>query len=131
MPDSTNIFEEKPDHDTLGGRFARAREAAGLGIEQLAWQLGVDIACVRAWESDRAQPDTWRLTTIAGLFGVSLSWLLHGVGTSPSEDAAGAAAWADAQLDRLRALHAETGSIIARLEIDLARRRQVDARQLV
>jgi HTH-type transcriptional regulator, cell division transcriptional repressor len=122
VPNTTNIFEQKPDFDTLGGRLSRAREASGMSLKDLAWRLGVKKATVQIWESDRAEPGSHRLTMLAGLLQVSLSWLLHGVGTGPSElhdDEAVEAA--DSQLQRLRKLHAETGDLIARLQNDLNR----------
>ena len=38
---TTNIYDDLPDQDTLGGRLARAREAAGMSTAQLARRLGV------------------------------------------------------------------------------------------
>ena len=121
MPNTTNIFEQKPDFDTLGGRLSRAREASGMSLKDLAWRLGVKKATVQIWESDRAEPGSHRLTTLAGLLQVSLSWILHGVGTGPSEPHEQVFEAADSQLQRLRMLHAETGALIARLESDLHR----------
>lgn len=124
MPDSTTIFCNEPDLDTIGGRLSRAREAAGLSVKDMAWRLGLKIATIKAWESDRAQPDARMLTMISGLLGVSLSWVLHGVGTSPDErDDAALVDSVGSQLDRLRLLHAETGHLITRIEGDLERLR--------
>ncbi|PSJ65853.1 helix-turn-helix domain-containing protein [Kumtagia ephedrae] len=125
MPDSTSIFDETPDFDTIGGRLSRARETTGLSVKELAWRLGVKMATVKAWESDRSQPDARRLTMLSGLLNVSLSWVLHGIGTSPDEpDPSELAVAVSAQLDRLKLLHVETGHLITRLEGDLARLRQ-------
>lgn len=125
MPDSTTIFSDEPDFDTIGGRLLRAREAAGLSVRDMAWRLGLKIATVKAWESDRAQPDARMLTMISGLLSVSLSWILHGIGTSPDErDDAALVVSVGAQLDRLRLLHAETGHLITRIEGDLQRLRE-------
>ena len=57
MSDTTNIFEEMPDVDTVGGRISRASER--LRPERqgtLAWRLGVKMATVNAWERDRSEP---------------------------------------------------------------------------
>lgn len=125
MPDSTNIFDETPDFDTIGGRLSRAREAAGLTVKDLAWRLGVKMATVNAWESDRSQPDARRLTMLSGMLNVSLSWLLQGIGASPAEpDSSALVGSVSAQLDRLRLLHVETGHLISRLEGDLTRLRE-------
>ena len=96
MPNTTNIYQQSPDMDTTGGRLSRAREAAGLTVKQLAWRLGV-----------------------------SLSWILHGVGAAPVEasedDAEESLEALAAQLDRLKSLHTETGQLIGRLQQDIAR----------
>lgn len=125
MSDTTNIFEEDPDNDTFGGRLSRAREASGLSVKELAWRLGVKIATVNAWESDRSQPGSHRLANLAGLLQVSLSWILHGIGIGPSDDIANDMAdetsrGMTADLVRLRLLHVETGMLIDKLrgEID-------------
>ena len=108
MSDTTNIYEESPDLDTIGGRLSRARGSSGLSIKQLAMRLGVKTATVQAWESDRSQPGSHRLTMLSGLLGVSLSWILHGVGIAPAEEmeASQKAGLLNAQLDRLVLLHA-------------------------
>jgi len=128
VSDTTNIFEETPDDDTTGGRLSRAREASGLSVKDLAWRLGVKIATVKAWESDRSQPSSHRLANIAGLLKVSLSWIVHGVGIGPSEDEHPATDGLQtnpeiaAQLNRLRLLHVETGLLLERMNGAAARR---------
>ena len=117
MSDTTNIFEEDPDMDTVGGRISRAREASGLSAKELAWRLGVRMAAVNAWESDRSLPSSHRLANLAGLLQVSLSWLLHGVGIGPSDDfAAETSQEMTLQLNQLRLLHVETGLLIEKLK---------------
>lgn len=117
MSDTKNIFEEDPDLDTIGGRISRAREASGLSAKELAWRLGVKVATVHAWESDRSQPSSHRLSTLAGLLQVSLSWIVHGIGIGPSDDLAGETSREmTAQLDQLRLLHVETGLLIEKLK---------------
>jgi transcriptional regulator with XRE-family HTH domain len=122
VSDTTNIFEEEPDMDTIGGRISRAREASGLSVRELAWRLGVKIATVNAWESDRSQPSSHRLANLSGLLQVSLSWIVHGVGIGPSDDiAAETNAEMNAQLDQLRLLHVETGLLIEKLKGEVGR----------
>lgn len=122
MPNTMNIFEESPDHDTFGGRFSRARDASGLSTENLAWRLGVKATTINAWETDRSLPGSHRLTLLSGLMGVSLSWLLYGIGTGPSEptDDETADAVAD-QLARLKLLHLETGQLLGTIQGNLDR----------
>lgn len=117
--EANNIFEQRPDRDTVGGRISRAREASGLSGKDLAWRLGVKNVTVKGWESDRAQPSSHRLVALSGLLQVSLSWILHGVGIGPSEedDPVHEAAGEEvaAQIARLRLLHVETGTLIEQL----------------
>lgn len=122
MHDTVNIYSQKPDFDTMGGRLSRARDAAGLSITELARRLGVKNSTLQAWESDRSQPRANRLAMLAGILNVSPSWLLYGVGQSPSDESG--AALIDAlttNLLRLRRAHEESGRLIAQLERDLAR----------
>ncbi|QPC87607.1 helix-turn-helix domain-containing protein [Mesorhizobium sp. NBSH29] len=120
MSDAMNIYEEIPDLDTIGGRISRARDAAGLSVKEIAWQLGVKIATINAWESDRSLPGSHRMNRLAGMMGVSISWLLHGVGTAPAE--ANSEQTVDnvtSQLEKLKLLHVETGELIGRIQKDL------------
>ena len=79
MDDSSeNWFDA--DVATFGDRLAAAREAAGMSQEDLAKRLGVKLATLRKWEDDWAEPRANRLSMIAGLLGVSMSWLITGVG---------------------------------------------------
>ncbi|MEL6641464.1 MAG: helix-turn-helix domain-containing protein [Pseudomonadota bacterium] len=71
------------DAATLGDRLAAAREAAGLSQSQLATQLGVKPETLEAWENDWKEPRANRLQMLTGLLGVSLRWLLSGVGDGP------------------------------------------------
>ena len=71
--------------DTIGGRIARAREAAGLTVAQAARRLGVKTATWQGWENDRAEPRSNKLMMMAGAFGVSPIWLLGGYGDGPTE----------------------------------------------
>lgn len=122
VSDTMNIFEELPDEDTIGGRIGRAREAAGLSVKQVAWRLGVKVATIKAWESDRSQPGSHRLTNLAGLLHVSLSWIVHGVGIGPAEDLDDETNQEmSQQLDRLRLLHLETGQLIEKLKGEVER----------
>lgn len=128
MSDTANIFEQDPDLDTFGGRLQRAREAAGLSVRDLAWRLGVMIATVQGWESDRAQPSSHRLATLSGMLSVSLSWLLHGIGTgTPDGEAPPSPLAVDEQLSRLVNLHVQTGELIGRLQSDIERLRSSPA----
>jgi transcriptional regulator with XRE-family HTH domain len=71
--------------DTVGGRISLARETTQLSIAQAARRLGVMTASWNSWECDRDEPRGNRLTMMAGLLGVSPSWLLTGLGSGPQE----------------------------------------------
>ena len=73
--------------DTLGGRISLARETKAISIEKAAERLGVLPSSWNAWECDRDVPRANRLTVMAGVLGVSPSWLLAGVGEGPMEQA--------------------------------------------
>jgi HTH-type transcriptional regulator, cell division transcriptional repressor len=78
------------DVATLGDRIAAAREEAGMTAKQLAKRLGVKTSTLEDWEEDRADPRANRLTTMAGMLGVSVVWLLTGEGagvTPPGQTA--------------------------------------------
>lgn len=80
-PDQAGWFSDEAA--TLGDRLAGAREAAGLHQKELAARLGVKHATLRKWEDDLAEPRANRLQMLAGMLGVSLSWLLTGTGDGP------------------------------------------------
>ena len=122
MPDTANIYTVPPDADTMGGRMLRARDAAGLSIADVAARLGVRKTTVQAWENDRSQPRANKMQMIAGLLNVSLSWLLHGVGTGPTEDDGTRLLESMAlQLDRLKRMQHESQLLAARIESDMRR----------
>lgn len=74
-------FDE--DTATFGDRMAGARERAGLSQGQLAKQMGVKLGTVLKWEEDLSEPRANKLQMMAGVLGVSLSWLLTGEGDGP------------------------------------------------
>lgn len=63
---------------SIGPRIAIAREHVGMSVEELATHLGVTRDSVVAWESDERAPRANRLLMMAGILGVSLTWLLEG-----------------------------------------------------
>ena len=122
MPATRSIYSSAPDMDTMGGRLSRARDATGLTVAQLARCVGVKTATIQAWESDRSQPRANRLATLAGVLNVSLSWVLHGIGTAPAEDnPSELVKTISVQLERLKRLQEESEQLVAQIEDDLAR----------
>lgn len=65
---------------TLGDRLAAARQHAGLTQAALGAKLGVGPRIISAWENDRSEPRANSLTTLSGLLGTTVSWLLIGAG---------------------------------------------------
>lgn len=82
MEDVTQQNEDwfSEDTSTFGDRLAGAREAAGMTQAQLAKRLGVKLTAMQSWEEDLSEPRANRLTMMAGIIGVSFSWLLNGEG---------------------------------------------------
>ena len=114
--------ERENDIDTLGGRLSRARDASGMSTAQFARRLGVKTATVQAWESDRSEPRSSRLSMIAGILNVSTPWLLHGVGEAPPDDPRNdAIAVLQGQVLKLRTAHEDAGAILERIEDELRR----------
>ncbi len=119
MAEDQGWFSE--DTATFGDRLAGARDAAGLSQAGLAGKLGVKQTVVVSWENDLKEPRANRLQMMAGILGVSMSWLLTGAGEGP-EAPDDATALSDDVLDLLaemRALRsqiAQAGEKLGRLE---------------
>lgn len=119
MSSSSTLPYTQTDQDTLGGRLVRAREARAFTSADVANRLGVKRETVAAWERDRSEPRINRLFMLAGILGVSPTWLMSGHGTGVPDE--------DEQMDKVpdalsaalmeaRRLHAETGRAIDSLE---------------
>lgn len=79
----TEDEEHTGSADTLGGRIVYAREAQDLTTSQLARRMGIKTETLHDWETDRAEPRSNRLLTLAGMLNVSPTWLLTGAGGAP------------------------------------------------
>jgi len=88
--------------DTLGGRIVHAREATGLSVSELGARLGVARKTIANWENDRAEPRSNKLSMLAGILGVSPTWLLAGKGAAPRDDADGESGALQGEVDRIR-----------------------------
>jgi transcriptional regulator with XRE-family HTH domain len=69
-----------PDSAPFGDRLAGAREHAGMTQAEMAERLGVEKATLQVWENDMAEPRANRLSMMAGLLNVSMTWLMNGTG---------------------------------------------------
>lgn len=76
---------------TFGDRIAAAREQAGMDQRALAKRLGIKLKTLQDWEYDLSEPRANKLSMMAGLLSISLTWLLTGEGegvTEPVDDPA-------------------------------------------
>ncbi|HET7412660.1 MAG TPA: helix-turn-helix domain-containing protein [Pararhizobium sp.] len=119
---NATVFNERSDPDTLGGRISRARDALNLTTSQLARRLGVKSETVHAWETDRSEPRANRLTMLAGMMGVSPTWLLNGVGDAPHDGRMDSELQLlHTRLSKLKEIQGEAGRLISSLESELMR----------
>ncbi len=119
MQDQDNWFGD--EIATFGDRLAGAREGAGLDQSGLAAKLGIKTQVVEAWENDLKEPRANRLQMMAGVLGVSITWLLTGEGEGPlaPEDDSFLEADVTELLAEMRALRSEikqSGDKLGRLE---------------
>ena len=114
-----------PDAATFGDRVAGARQAAGLTQEELAARLGVRLDTVEAWEDDRDEPRSNKLSMMAGVLNVSLPWLLTGTGgtgvDAPPDEG-------DRTLRDLKPLLADLGRLRAEISAAGARAAAIEER---
>lgn len=68
------------DMATLGDRITAARDAARMTQADLAKRVAVKKTTIRAWEEDLSEPRAAKLSMLAGLLNVSITWLLTGEG---------------------------------------------------
>ena len=106
---------------TFGDRLAAGRDAAGLTQKELAQRVGIKASTLRNWEEDLSEPRANRLSILAGILGVSLSWLLtgEGEGVAAPELEEGTQTDMTALLTDLRAVRAQMAQAtdaLARLE---------------
>ena len=98
-----------PEAATFGDRLAGAREAAGLSQKDFAKSLGVKFATLVSWENDTGEPRANRLQMLAGMLGVSLGWLMTGLGDglAAPDDATEIPADVAALMQEMRRLRAQ------------------------
>lgn len=109
------------DVATLGERIAVARENAGLDHEALAAALAVREGAVSDWEQDAAEPRPSTAQRLAGVLGVSLGWLLYGIGEGVPAPAEGEAAETHDLTERLLGELRETREMQERIGLRMAR----------
>ncbi|MCK4786247.1 MAG: helix-turn-helix domain-containing protein [Desulfobacteraceae bacterium] len=73
---------------SIGGRIAMAREKAGLTLEDLAFELRIDVASLKRIEKGRAVPDAMQMSKMLTPLVCDAEWLLAGLaplGTAEGE----------------------------------------------
>ena len=70
-----------PDKATFGDRLVAAREKSNLTQQDLAKRLGVKSSTIKSWENDNSEPRANRLSMLAGLLNVSITWLVSAEGS--------------------------------------------------
>ncbi len=103
---------------TLGGRIESARTAQGLTAAQLASRLGVLTKTVRTWQSDRSEPRTNKLVTLAGVLNVSVMWLMTGTEHDMERDMDNPyeTASLSSKIKRLLSLHQQASVMILEIQ---------------
>ena len=74
-----------PDKATFGDRLVAAREKSNLSQQDLATRLGVKNSTIKSWENDNSEPCANRLSMLAGLLNVSITWLISAEGFGVEE----------------------------------------------
>ncbi|NIZ60069.1 transcriptional regulator [Sedimentitalea sp. CY04] len=110
-----------PDAATFGDRVAGAREVASMTQAQLARRLGVKKATLLGWEQDLSEPRANKLSMMAGVLNVSMTWLITGEGegmSQPSEEIIVAGDFSEilAELREIRSEMRNNADRTARLE---------------
>ena len=73
------------DKATFGYRLVAARENSNLSQQDLAQRLGVKNSTIKSWENDNSEPRANRLSMLAGLLNVSITWLISTEGSCVEE----------------------------------------------
>ena len=74
-----------PDKATFGDRLVAARAKSNLSQQDLAERLGVKNSTIKSWENDNSEPRANRLSMLAGLLNVSITWLISAEGSGVEE----------------------------------------------
>ncbi len=100
----------------IATRITDARVSAGRTQTEIANQLGVKVSSLEKWERGTASPRSNRLTALAGILGVSVSWLIVGHGNEPTstDDR-------DEIRVELTRVHAQLADVLNEVDVLLAR----------
>ncbi len=115
------------EHNSIGLRIAEARVAVGLTIEQAALRAAIAKSTLKSWESDRAAPRPNKLQLLAGVLGVSMTWLLTGQDKYDTiSDAPNRLGKLEVKVARLGALQREVTELSNEIARDLENMRRID-----
>lgn len=92
--DLADFYAEPDGHDTaiddddvqIGLRIIEARAALDDSLDVVAERVGVTTETFEGWESGDLAVRPNHLNRLAGVLGISLSWLIMGRGTEPMVD---------------------------------------------
>ena len=106
------------EEHTLGGRISSARTAQGLTLAQLASRMGVLSKTIQSWQTDRSEPRTNKLVTLAGILNVSVLWLMTGTEPDVVGDAENLneTASLSSKIERLLSLHQQASAMILEIQ---------------
>ena len=79
----SDIESTAPDDAAIGQRICEARRALSDSVDEVAERVGVEAATFESWEAGDVTLRANQLPRVAGVLGVSLSWLLMGTGPDP------------------------------------------------
>ncbi|WP_168735971.1 helix-turn-helix domain-containing protein [Cohnella fermenti] len=71
---------------SFGSRLRQARNGKQWTQNQVANKLGIDFTTISKYENDKSQPDNEVLRELAGIYEVSIDWLLTGEPKPEEED---------------------------------------------
>ena len=106
-----------PDKATFGDRLVAAREKSNLSQQDLAKRLGVKNSTIKSWENDNSEPRANRLSMLAGLLNVSITWLISAEGSGIEDSGKSLEVPDDLQqpLKELKALRINLIKIVAKI----------------
>lgn len=104
------------ERNTLAQRIADAREIKGASLEQMAHMTGVTTETFRGWEVGASEPRPSKMQMLAGVLGVSMSWLLAGdADHEPHEEPRDHLERLEYKIERMAHLQAELSRLSAEI----------------
>ncbi len=112
---------------TIGTRIVEAREAQGLTLNEVAARVGMASRTLKNWENGATMPRPNKLQVLAGVLGVSMTWLLTGRDEFDTiSDAPSRLERLEMKVERLTALQREMSDLSTEIARELAELKQID-----